>query len=173
MGKRSRKRSSGDTATPRRPAAPSPASAAGKARTPPARGRHAAPVDRRSRTSEAPPAPWSPFPLVELCILVGLIVIIVGFFAGGDQRGKLLILGFVLVSLSSLELSIREHFAGFRSHTTLLSAVAGIVPIVPLYVATDLPQVVLLITGVVLFLVTAGTLRAAFARRAGGLAFRA
>lgn len=166
MGKRSRKRSSGDTATPpRRPAAQPPG-----VTTP---SRHATPVDRRSRTSEAPPAPWSPFPLVELSILAGLILILVGFFAGGDQRGTLLVVGFMLVSLASVELSIREHFAGFRSHTTLLSAMIGIAPIVPLYLATSLPQVALLILGVVLFLVAFGTLRAAFARRAGGLAFRA
>lgn len=166
MGKRSRKRASDGPATPRRPAAVPPAG------TSPPR-RHAAPVDRRSRTSEAPPAPWSPFPLVELCILAGLMCIVIGFFAGGDRRGLLLVLGFALVSLSALELSIREHFAGFRSHTTLLAAVAGLAPVVPLYLATSLPQAVLLITGVVVFLVAFGVLRAAFARRAGGLAFRA
>jgi hypothetical protein len=131
------------------------------------------PVDRRARLSQAPPAPWSPFPLVELCILAGLILIVVGFFAGGDRRGLLLVVGFALVSISAVELSIREHFAGFRSHTTLLAAMIAIVPVVPLYVATSLPQVVLLIIGVVLFLVAFGLLRATFARRTGGLGFRA
>jgi hypothetical protein len=165
MGKRSRKRDAGGAIARRPPSKPAGTAA-------PAR-RHAAPVDRRSRTSEAPPAPWSPFPLVELCILAGLVCIVVGFFAGGDRRGLLLVLGFALVSLSAIELSIREHFAGFRSHTTLLAAVIGLVPVVPLYIATSLPQIVLLITGVVVFFVAFGVLRAAFARRAGGLGFRA
>ncbi len=165
MGKRSRKRATGG-GTAARPSAPSPAG-----RSAPAR--HAVPVDRRARGSQAPPAPWSPFPLVELCIFVGLVLLVVGFVAGGDQRGPLLVGGFALVSISAVELAIREHFAGFRSHTTLLSAMIAIVPIVPLYVATALPQVVLLITGVVLFLVAFGLLRATFARRTGGLGFRA
>lgn len=167
MGKRSRKRASGGTAPPRRPVVPSPAGGRQTA------GRHAAPVDRRSRLEQAPPAPWSPFPLVELSILAGLICIVVGFFAGGSSRGLLLVLGFALVSVSAVELSIREHFAGFRSHTTLLSAMLAIVPIVPLYLATSLPQVVLLIVGVVVFLVAFGALRATFMRRTGGLGFRA
>lgn len=134
---------------------------------------HAAPTDRRARASEAPPAPWSPFPLVELCILAGLICILVGFFAGGERRGLLLVIGFALVCLSAIEVSVREHFAGFRSHTTLLAAVAGVLTAVPLYLATALPQEVLLITAVLVFLVVFGVLRAAFARRAGGLGFRA
>jgi hypothetical protein len=166
MGKRSRKRASDGAAPSRRPVAPSPA---GGRPTP---SRHAAPVDRRARLQQAPPAPWSPFPLVELSILAGLICIVVGFFAGGGSRGLLLVLGFALVSISAVELSIREHFAGFRSHTTLLSAMLAIAPIVPLYLATSLPQVVLLIVGVVVFLVAFGALRAMFMRRTGGLGFR-
>ncbi len=168
MGKRSRKRGTGGAASRRRPGAPS--TAGGSASTP---ARHAMPVDRRARLSQAPAAPWSPFPLVELCILAGLVLIVVGFVAGGDNRGPLLVGGFALVSISAVELSIREHFGGFRSHTTLLSAMLAIVPVVPLYVATSLPQVVLLILGVVLFLVAFGVLRATFARRTGGLGFRA
>lgn len=116
---------------------------------------------------------WSPFPLVELVIFAGIVCIVVGFVAGGDRRGPLLVVGFALVSLAALELTVREHLAGFRSHTTLLSAVVGLLPVVPLYIVTSLPQVVLLIIGVVVFLAAAGALRALFARRAGGLAFRA
>lgn len=164
MGKRSRKRSAAGDGVRPRPAGPPSADAT---------RRRAQPVDRRSRTSQAPPAPWSPFPLVELVILAGLVCIVVGFVAGGDRRGPLLVAGFALVSLAALELTVREHLAGFRSHTTLLSAIIGLLPVVPLYIATSVPQVVLLIVGVVVFLVAAGALRALFARRAGGLAFRA
>lgn len=170
MGKRSRKRASGSGLPAGRPPLPErsapPASGA-------SRRAHAVPTDRRARASEAPPAPWSPFPLVELGILAGLICILVGYFAGGERRVPLLVIGFALVCLSAIELSVREHFAGFRSHTTLLAAVAGVLAAVPLYVATALPQEVLLIAAVLVFLVVFGVLRAAFARRAGGLSFRA
>src|SRR5919202_389187 len=42
------------------------------------------------------------------------------------QRGATMIVGgMALASLAGLELSIREHFAGFRSHTTLLAGAVG------------------------------------------------
>src|SRR3954447_22582147 len=106
MGKRSRKRSLPPAAE--RQAAPEPA-------PPPA---PVAGPTRRARMDEAPKAPWSPFPLVELCILLGLILVVWGFAGGGDRKGALLGCGFALVSLAGLELAIREHFAGFRSHST-------------------------------------------------------
>ena len=167
MGKRSRKRDVGAAAT-RSPAVKTSARPIRPAGAP-----HAKPVGRKASRAEAPPAPWSPFPLVELCILAGLILLVVGFFWGGDKRGSLFILGFALVSMSAVELSVREHFAGFRSHTTLLSACLTLVPIIPLFLLTAIPQIGLLILGAVLFALAFFVLRAAFARRAGGLGFRA
>jgi hypothetical protein len=123
--------------------------------------------------AEAPPAPWSPFPLVELCILAGLILLVVAFVAGGDHRLTLLVLGFALVAMSSAELSIREHFAGYRSHTTLLSAAIAIVPMMVLRLLTGLPQVAILVLGAVIFFVAFIFLRATIARQAGGYGFRA
>src|SRR3954471_24218044 len=117
MGKRSRKRSL-PPAAEREPAAePAPPVVD---RAPPT-----APT-RRARLDEAPKAPWSPFPLVELCILLGMVLVVWGVVGGGDRRGTLLGCGFALVCLASLELSIREHFAGFRSHTLLLAGAAAI-----------------------------------------------
>jgi hypothetical protein len=166
MGKRSRKRA-GDTgsATPvaERPR-PEPARAAEP---------HPRPVDRRARLDEAPKAPWSPFPLVELCILLSLVFIVLGFVNDGPKRGVLLGCGFTLVTLSSLELSIREHFTGYRSHSALLAGVCAIVAVAPLYFLTSLPQVALLVFGVLVYALAFQLLRSAFARRAGGLSFRA
>lgn len=52
-------------------------------------------------------------------IVVGLII--------GASRGALMIgIGIGLAALGGLELSIREHFAGFRSHSTLLAGVPAI-----------------------------------------------
>jgi hypothetical protein len=59
-------------------------------------------------------------------VLVGLVILVIGFFfVEGDEGTRLIVIGLVLASLAGLELSIREHFAGFRSHSTLLAGVAG------------------------------------------------
>src|ERR671934_2533269 len=75
---------------------------------------------------EAPKAPWSPFPLVELCILIGLVLMVTGFLSGGNRGGLFVVCGVGLVGVASLELAIREHFAGYRSHTSLLALAAAI-----------------------------------------------
>src|SRR3954463_13515649 len=130
MGKRSRKRS-----------LPPAAERAAADAAPPVVERPAPPPPtRRARIDEAPKAPWSPFPLVELCILLGLILVVWGFVGGGDRRGTLLGCGFALVSLAGLELAVREHFAGYRSHSTLLAGAVAVIVDVPLFFATDLPQ---------------------------------
>ena len=168
MGKRSRKRSLPPVAErePREPVV-EPAPPPPPARTPPPG------MSRRARLDEAPKAPWSPFPLVELCILAGLVLIVWGFIGGGDRRGALLGCGFALVSLAALELSIREHFAGFRSHSTLLAGAPAIVADVPLFFLTSLPQEVLLGVGLAVFAAAFLALRRAFRKRTGGVAFRA
>src|SRR5438045_3475406 len=146
MGRRSRKRTSAESEpveTPERPARPPTR----QSRVPAARPRTYN-TSMRSRLDEAPKAPWSPFPLVELCILLGLILIVWGFIGGGDRRGAMLGCGFALVSLSGLELAIREHFSGYRSHSALLAGAAAVGADVPLFFFTNLPQEVLLGVGV-------------------------
>jgi hypothetical protein len=88
----------------------------------------AQPARRRGRPTidERPPAPWGSFPLGELVILVGLVALVIGFFSHGRQGAVLLGAGFVLCALAGLELSIREHFAGYRSHTLLLAGAVGV-----------------------------------------------
>ena len=164
MGRRSRKRSLTAHEAPPRPADPVPA-------PPPAR-RPVTP-DRRARIEEAPKAPWSPFPLVELCILVAIVMIVAGFVTSGDRRGLLLGCGFLLVSLASIELSLREHFAGYRSHSSLLAGCAAVASAVPLFFFTKLPYEVLLLVAALVFAGAFTLLRRAFVRRTGGLGFRA
>lgn len=181
MGKRSRKRAgSGDGPAPARPVAASssrtPAPPSRVAATPPrpsAASPHARSPSRKARMGEAPPAPWAPFPLVELSILAGLVLVVVGFVWGGDSRLGLFVVGFVLIAVSAIEQAIREHFAGFRSHTTLLAASTVLFPVLPLSIITPIPRVVLLVVGGLVFAVAFFALRQAFARRAGGLGFRA
>jgi hypothetical protein len=122
---------------------------------------------------EAPKAPWSPFPLTELVTLLSIVLIVAGLLTDGGKRGVLLGCGFALVSLAGIELALREHFAGYRSHSTLLAAAAAIAVAAPLYLLTGLPQIVLLVLGVAIFALVFTRLRAAFRARSGGLGMRA
>ena len=162
MGKRSRKRATGPVSAPEAPPAPAPPRRRSRSR-----------IDRFiERAEERPKPPWHPFPLVELSVLAGIVFIVIGFATSGDDRPAFLFGGLALVSVAALELSIREHFAGYRSHTSLLSAVAALAVVIPLWF-TPVPQEALL---AVALLVGAGAFRAlrqAFARRARGLTFRA
>jgi len=110
---------------------------------------------------------------VELCILVGLVLLVAGFFASGRRAVTLLAFGLVLVGLATLDLSIREHFAGFRSHTTLLAGAAGMGSGTILFALGLLGPVAPLVVAVAIFALAWWALRAAFRRRAGGLSFRA
>ena len=94
------------------------------------------------RIDARPKAPWHPIPLVEICVLIGIVCIAVGFFSRDSPMGRLVLaLGFVLGGLGGLDTSVREHWAGYRSHTlvlaafpavavAVLSALAGVTPVV-------------------------------------------
>ncbi|MCW2985009.1 MAG: hypothetical protein JWR63_2579, partial [Conexibacter sp.] len=126
----------------------------------------------KSRREDAPQPPWAPFPLTELCILLAIVLLAGGFlFAHGDRRGVMLGGGFVLVTLAAGELSVREHFAGYRSHTSLLAGVCAVVAAVPAWLA-PIPQEVVLVVGLLTFAIAFGLLRRAFVRRSGGVGFR-
>src|SRR4051812_2015490 len=95
------------------------------------RGEQESPRAARRRASgktsfeDRPPAPWGSFPLVEIVVLIALILLVASFFVGGSRRGPMLLGGLALGSLAGLELSIREHFGGFRSHSALLAGGGG------------------------------------------------
>ena len=167
MGRRSRKRSSSPGTAP--PPSPRPV-----VERPPA----AAPAAPRtatykSRREDAPQPPWAPFPLTELCILLAIVLIAGGFFfAQGDRRAVMLGGGFLLVTLAAGELSVREHFAGYRSHTSLLAGLCAVVAAIPFWLA-PISQVVVLVVGVVVFAAAFAGFRRAFMRRSGGVGFRA
>jgi hypothetical protein len=147
--------------------------------TPPGRRepkvRDQAPPVTRSRRAprERPPAPWGRFPLVELIVLLSLILLGAGFFVGGERGVIMIACGVTLGSLAGLELSIREHLAGFRSHSTVLAGAITVVAIAVGYflLPADLLAVNLLI-GAVVFGVSFYAFRELFKRRSGGLGFR-
>ena len=141
-----------------------------QAPSPPARSpARAAP--RKRKRGERPPSPWGSFPLVELVILVALVLLIVGFFVG-ETRGVVMILaGISLASLAALELTLREHFAGYRSHTSVLAGFVGVL-VLGLGFVFAWPQLVKVGAGAAAFAVSFYLFREAFKRRSGGLGFR-
>jgi hypothetical protein len=127
---------------------------------------------RRSVHEERPRAPWGTFPLTEIVIFIGLVLLIAGFFVAPPQGLVMIGVGLGLGSLAGLELSIREHFAGYRSHTLVLAAAIGVPVFGLLFVATKIPVPICLAAGVLAFGGSAWFFTNAFRRRSGGALFR-
>jgi predicted ABC-type sugar transport system permease subunit len=151
MGKRSRKR--GD-------AVPAPAPA--RAATSTAARRRVG----RPSLEDRPKPPWHPVPLVELCVLVGIVLLVLGALDLGSDRGKLmLVLGMALGSLGGLDTALREHLAGYRSHTTVIASLPAVTAAAATYFAgVAWPLVV--VTAVAVFAVVFWLMRRTFMRRA-------
>ena len=125
-----------------------------------------------ARESGPPRPPWHPVPLVELCVLVGLVLIVIGCLSLGDRRGGILILsGLALGSLAGLDTVLREHFAGLRSHTTLLAGVPA-VGLAGVLFFVRAPWIVLLAAVAAVFASAFMAFRGAFVRRSGGVGLR-
>ncbi len=124
---------------------------------------------REREREERPPAPWGSFPLQELSILVALVILIVGVVKASP---KLVTVGVGLACLGGLELTLREHLAGYRSHTLLLAGVVFVVVVGGLFYYSGLILLICLIAGALAFVATALWLRAVFRRASGGLSFK-
>ena len=164
MGKRSRRQMP-------RPAEQPPASEGSRAQQRKARmkaradatGSHA-----ERRIKERPGAPWDPFPLMELAVFAGLVLLVVGAVVGGPTGKGLIGAGVVLACIGGLDTALREHFNGYRSHAGLL---AGILALAALIVSTTvatigIPIRVAIAIGV--FALVFPALRRDFIRRSGG-----
>ena len=75
------------------------------------------------REGERPESPFGGLPISELAILVGVIASVIGFIQGG---GPALIVGLIVCALGVIEVTAREHFSGYRSHTALLAAIPSV-----------------------------------------------
>jgi hypothetical protein len=150
MGRRTRKRDAGRDAARPRPSQP-------RARA-------------RPPASDRPPAPWGSFPLSELIILAGIVVLGWGMVTAAGER---IAGGLALASLGGGELALREHLGGFRSHSTLLAGTATFVVVTAIVVALGPVKVwVALVAGVLVFGATFYWMRELFKRKSGGLSFR-
>ena len=148
MGKRARKRGTAPAIAP----APAPA---------PARRRGG-----RPSIEERPKPPWHPVPLVELCVLVGLILLVLGALNLRSDRGKvMLVIGMALGSLGGLDTALREHLAGYRSHTTVIASLPAVTTAALLFFARA-PWIVLILGAVAVFAVVFWWMRRVFMRAA-------
>lgn len=158
MGRRSRQR---DAAA----GAPRPPAPARSTPPPPSAPR------RRASRDELPKAPWHPVPLVEIAVLCGIVALVAGFASDGSRRELLVTTGVLLCALAGLDQVVREHFAGYRSHTTVLTLAAFLLVGAPVGYFTI--RIIGIVAGIAAAAAAYAALRAAFARRAGGLTWRA
>ncbi len=153
MGRRSRQRAS---APPRH----EPAGDRGTPATP-----------RRSRRDDAPLPPWGAFPLIELCALSAIVLGVWGLVQGGRGGAILLTAAMLLGSVAGLEVAIREHLGGYRSHTLILSGVLAVATLTGLAFAGATRTVMIPVALGVLVTAVVG-FRQLFKRRSGGLGMR-
>src|SRR5215217_1695365 len=154
MGRRSRKRGN---------AVPAPAAARAQGRAGPD-----APRRRGGRPliEERPKPPWHPVPLVELSVLVGIVLLVLGAINLQSDRGKLLlVLGMGLGSLGGLDTALREHLAGYRSHTTVIAALPAVTVAAVAYFA-GVPWPVVVIAAAAAFAGMFWWMRRVYMRRA-------
>jgi hypothetical protein len=172
MGRRSRKRPSvGGPAVETTRAERDAARRARRAAAPTPATKRARPG--RPSIDDRPPAPWGKFPLSELLVLLGIGFMVWGFVTWGSDGSKRFVGGLVLASLGGLELAVREHFAGYKSHSTMLAGACAFVVVTGLALGPG-PHLVWILTLVaaVVFGAAFFGFRELFKRRSGGLGFR-
>jgi hypothetical protein len=72
---------------------------------------------------ERPAGPFGGLPVSEVLIFIGGIGAVVGYFTGGVPA---MLVGLAVLALGVIEVTAREHFSGFRSHSTLLAGVPAV-----------------------------------------------
>ena len=116
-----------------------------------------------------PEAPWGRFPLMEIAVMAGLVMIGIGLFSGSPA---LLLGGLLVASVGGLELALREHFAGYRSHTTLIAFVGAVGSACLAFFAIGLDVRFSLAIAVFVFALMFALLRRTFINASGGLSYR-
>lgn len=72
---------------------------------------------------QRPPGRFGGLPVSEIAILAGAVALVVGIINHG---GPALIAGVVICLFGVVEVTTREHFSGYRSHTVLLAAIPAV-----------------------------------------------
>ncbi|HET9719920.1 MAG TPA: hypothetical protein VFP55_07585 [Solirubrobacteraceae bacterium] len=72
---------------------------------------------------ERPVSPFGGLPVSEFAIFAGIVSLVVGWISGGRPA---MVVGAIVCGLGVTEVTAREHFSGFRAHSTLLAAVPAV-----------------------------------------------
>lgn len=75
------------------------------------------------REGERPESPFGGLPISEVAIFVGLIGGVIGYLQSSTPA---LVVSLVVCGLGVYEITAREHFSGYRSHTVLLAALPAV-----------------------------------------------
>ena len=102
-------------------------------------------------------------------MLAGIVMLVIGVVSRSPTA---IGVGVVLAGLGGLEVSAREHFAGYRSHTTLLAGTVFVLVTGGLFYLAGLILAICLAVGAIAFVATFFALRRAFQRASGGLSFK-
>ena len=149
-------------------AAPAPPGSGTSKKKP--KSRLAAAMERMEQTAdERPQAPWGNFPLGPLSILAGLVLIVIGVI---NTDPVLMTMGVGIGAVGGLELSIREHFTGFRSHTTLLAGIVFVATVWICFYVIQLVPWVCLVIGAALAVPALILFRKRFEKASGGLSYK-
>jgi hypothetical protein len=122
---RADQRATGRTRAPEAARARLPAATRAQAAQPPAAAAAAPRRPSRLEVRDGVPRPdavWAPFPLTEIGMAVGLVLFVLGF---ASSAPALFAAGVGVLVVVVAELCLREHLAGFRSHSILL----GLLPV--------------------------------------------
>ena len=100
-------------------------------------------------------------------MLAGIVLLVLGLINFDSERGRaMLVAGMLLGSLGGLDTALREHFSGYRSHTTILAGLVGVALAAALYFAQVVwPAVV--VAAIVGFGLAVWLFARAYTRRAG------
>lgn len=90
-----------------------------------AQARHEVAAGNRvlGRVGERPGGMFGGLPVSELAILCGIIAVVVGITGASSSA---LLVGIIVCALGVVELTAREHFSGYRSHTALLAGIPAV-----------------------------------------------
>lgn len=102
-------------------------------------------------------------------MLGGIVMLAIGVIG---RHPTAIGVGVVLAGLGGLEVAVREHFAGYRSHTTLLAGAVFVIVVGALFYLAGLILAICLAVGAFAFGTSFIALRRAFQRASGGLSFR-
>jgi len=113
---------------------------------------------------EPPPPPWGSFPLTEISVAIGIVLLVAGFVIGGRGGTVILVTGLVIGSVAGFEQALREHRSGYKAHSAVLAGIPAAIAVGVLALAGVAP-VLFAPVAVGVALAAWLPLRASFAKR--------